>query len=121
MLTEERKEYFKMLLTQQLEALLKDVNIPLTNFKAFKDDFSDLLDLACKETDMNYMFCIREREGRFVYKIAEALERLEHNIYGICEECGEEISEERLEARPVTTLCIECKKIEEAKERIRGG
>jgi len=53
-------------------------------------------------------------------KIEEALERIENGTFGICDSCGEEIGEERLKARPVTTHCIDCKKKEEAIERARG-
>jgi DnaK suppressor protein len=61
---------------------------------------------------------IRDRERKLISKIKEALERIEGGTFGICEVCGEEISEERLKARPVTTLCIDCKTEEEEKEKI---
>jgi DnaK suppressor protein len=55
-----------------------------------------------------------------ITKITEALERIEEGTFGICERCGEPISEKRLEARPVTTLCIKCKQEQEDLEK-RGG
>jgi DnaK suppressor protein len=63
---------------------------------------------------------IRDRERTLIGKIREALERIEDGTYGICEECGEEITAERLKARPVTTLCIECKKRQETEEKVKG-
>jgi DnaK suppressor protein len=63
---------------------------------------------------------IRDRERKLIGKIKEALERIEQGTYGICEDCGEEISTERLKARPVTTLCIDCKKTQETEEKVKG-
>jgi DnaK suppressor protein len=63
---------------------------------------------------------IRDRERKLISKIKEALDRLDQGTFGICEECGEDISEERLKARPVTTLCINCKKRQENEERLKG-
>jgi DnaK suppressor protein len=60
---------------------------------------------------------IRERERRLITKITEALERIEEGTFGICERCGEDISDKRLEARPVTTLCINCKQEQEDLEK----
>ena len=57
---------------------------------------------------------------KLIGKIKDALERLSNETYGICEACGEEISEARLKARPVTTLCIDCKKRQETDEKVRG-
>jgi len=55
-----------------------------------------------------------------IKKINRALERLNNGDFGVCEECGREISEERLKARPMAALCIECKRVEEAEEKIKG-
>jgi DnaK suppressor protein len=63
---------------------------------------------------------MRERDGNLIVKIKAALERIEEGTYGICENCGERISTERLKARPVTTLCISCKKKQETQEKLRS-
>jgi DnaK suppressor protein len=55
-----------------------------------------------------------------IEKIKEALERIDNGTFGRCEVCGRDIGEERLRARPVTTLCIDCKKKQEAREKARG-
>jgi len=60
---------------------------------------------------------IRDRERKLISKIQEALQRVEEGTFGICDTCGEEIGEKRLEARPVTTQCIDCKTEAEKKER----
>ena len=72
------------------------------------------------ESDRNFMLRIRDREYKLIKKIKEALARLENDTYGVCEECGEDISVPRLKARPVTTLCIDCKAKEEALEKALG-
>jgi DnaK suppressor protein len=72
------------------------------------------------EADRKFTLRIRDRERKLIGKIKEALERIENNAYGICEECGADISKKRLEARPVTTLCIACKKKQETEERAKG-
>jgi DnaK suppressor protein len=72
------------------------------------------------ESDRNFELRIRDRERKLISKIKDALDRIEEGTYGICEECGENISDERLKARPVTTLCIDCKKKQENQEKVKG-
>lgn len=83
------------------------------------ENFPDMTDQASAETDQNFMLRLREREQKLLNKIDEALERINQGTFGICENCGQGISWKRLEARPVTTLCIECKTQQEAEEKIR--
>jgi len=70
------------------------------------------------ETDTSFAFRIEERQSRLIRKIKDALMRLEDGTFGICEECGEEISDQRLEARPIATLCIKCKEKQETEEKM---
>ena len=81
--------------------------------------FPDLGDQATAETDRNFMLRLRGREQRLLKKIDQALERVEVGTFGICEDCGNEINLKRLEARPVTTMCIDCKTLQEEEERMR--
>lgn len=83
------------------------------------ENFPDMTDQASAEADQNFKLRLREREQKLMKKIDEALERINNGTFGICESCGEEISLKRLEARPVTTLCIDCKTRQEADEKIR--
>jgi DnaK suppressor protein len=78
--------------------------------------YPDMSDQAWAEADQAITWRIKDREHNLIKKIDEALERLSAGTYGICEVCGEEIPLKRLEARPVTTLCIECKTRQEQKE-----
>ncbi len=74
-------------------------------------------DRASLEGNRNLLLRIRDRERKLISKIDEALGRIDDGSYGKCEECGQDIGIERLRARPVTTLCIECKSLQEAQER----
>jgi len=82
--------------------------------------FPDLGDQATAETDRNFMLRLRGREQRLLKKIDDALERIDSGVFGICEVCGEEIHIKRLEARPVTTMCIDCKTAQEEEEKLMG-
>lgn len=82
--------------------------------------YSDLSDQASAEFDQSFVIRLKEREQKLLKKIDGALDRIAKNTYGICEGCGEEIPYQRLKARPVTTLCIDCKTLQEEQERLRG-
>jgi DnaK suppressor protein len=105
-------------LERQRKAMLAEAGEGLTNPNG-QEAFPDVSDQASAEADQNFSWRIRERERRLIKKIDEALERMDQNIYGICERCEEEIPYPRLKARPVTTLCINCKTLEEQEEKIR--
>ncbi len=79
----------------------------------------DLNDQATAEVDQHFMLSLKERDRNLLKQIDDALARLAANKYGICEECGEEIPLRRLQARPMTTLCIACKTLQEEEEKIR--
>jgi DnaK suppressor protein len=116
----EEMDVFKAQLTQRLEELLSQADETVTGMTAQKENFPDPTDRASLESDRNFMLRIRDREAKLIKKIKKALERIENGSFGICETCGEEISIERLRARPVTTQCIECKTKEEALEKSLG-
>ena len=120
MIKKDKKRYFKELLSQRLKDLLGEANRTVSDMTDEGLNFPDPTDRASLEADRNFMLRIRDRERRLIGKIMEALERIEEGTFGICEECGEDISEERLKARPVTTLCIDCKKRQEMNERVKG-
>ena len=83
----------------------------------FKEELLDPTDRASLESNRNFTLRIRDRERRLIGKLNEALERIEDGTFGICEACEEPITQKRLEARPVTTLCIRCKEEQEMEER----
>ena len=84
-----------------------------------KAQFADPSDRASMETDRNFLLRIRDRERKLITKIDRTLEKIEEGNFGLCEECGEEIEFKRLEARPVATLCIECKTLQEEEEKLQ--
>jgi DnaK suppressor protein len=119
-MTKKREDYFKKLLTKRLDDLLVEANKTVTGMTDQGGNFPDPTDRATLESDRNFTLRIRDRERRLIVKIKNALDRLENGAFGICEECGEDISDKRLKARPVTTLCINCKKKQENQEKVQG-
>lgn len=113
-------EYFKDLLTRRLDELLSQADDTVSDMNDPKGNFPDPTDRASYEADRNFELRIRDREHKLIKKVKKALDRIEGGTFGICEKCGEDIAIERLKARPVTTLCIECKTKEEALERALG-
>ena len=113
----ERLEFFRELLNERVKTLLEEAEKTVSGMTNDKDTFPDPTDRANLETDRNFLLRIRDRERKLILKIKEALARIDDGTFGICEECGEEISEERLRARPVTTLCIQCKTKAEEEEK----
>ena len=114
----ERLNHFKDLLTERLEGLVAEALKTIGDMSDDEETFPDPTDRASLESDRNFLLRIRDRERKLITKINEALERIEDGTFGICEMCGEDISDERLHARPVTTLCIDCKtETEEKHER----
>ena len=110
--------YFKELLTKRMEDLLSEAEKTANGMnKTSEEAFPDPTDRASLETDRNFLLRIRDRERKLILKIKEALARIEDGTFGICEECGDEISVERLKVRPVTTLCIACKTKAEEEEK----
>ena len=120
MLNEEKMEHFKKLLNQRLDDLMNEFGKTVNGMAGLEDKFPDPSDRATAESERSFTLRIRDRERKLINKIKEALERIEGGTYGICEDCEEEISESRLEARPVTTLCIECKRKQENAEKVKG-
>ena len=105
-------------LVRQRKAMLEEAVEGLANPNG-QETFPDVSDQASAEAEQNFLMRIREREQRLIKKIDEALARMDQDNYGICERCEEEIPYPRLKARPVTTLCINCKTLEEQEEKAR--
>src|SRR3982751_1257262 len=101
---------FKKMLEDSKIALLQSAKKTLMEESNFDtDDLPDEIDLASSEYAQSMVFRLRDREKFLLKKIDKALLRIEDGTFGTCERCDEEISQKRLEARPVTTLCIRCK------------
>ncbi|MBU0993888.1 MAG: RNA polymerase-binding protein DksA [Proteobacteria bacterium] len=117
---EETVKYFKEFLTNRLADLIDQADDTVEGMTSQKENFPDPTDRASHEANRNFMLRIRDREHKLINKIKDALDRIEQGTFGICETCEEDISVERLKARPVTTQCIDCKTKEEALEKALG-
>jgi DnaK suppressor protein len=115
---DEMIQKIKTKLLRQREALLSGAESALNELPG-QTMFPDLGDQATAETDRNFMLRLRGREQRLLKKIDEAIERIDNGTFGICDDCGNEIDIKRLDARPVTTMCIECKTLQEEEEKLR--
>lgn len=113
-------DYFKQLLTEQLTALLNYAEYTVQGLLIEADKMPDPLDRASFESERSTLLRIRDRESYLINKIKAALERLKDGTFGICELCENNISIERLKARPVTTYCIKCKTQMEKMEKASG-
>ena len=110
-------DMFRKLLDERRQELITEASRTVDGMGENREQFPDPTDRASLEGNRNLMLRIRDRERKLITKIDEALGRIEDGSYGKCEECGLEIGIERLKARPVTTLCIDCKSLQEAQER----
>lgn len=115
----EKLEYFRGILQEEMRVLLEEAGKTVSEMTVDSTNFPDPNDRATQESDRSFELRIRDRERRLINKIQEALARIDAGTFGICEVCEEEISEARLKARPVTTLCIDCKMEQEQKEKLR--
>jgi DnaK suppressor protein len=113
-------EFFRQLLTQKINELLDEAEKTVSDMINGKENFPDPTDRASLESDRNFELRIRDRERKLIVKMQEAIKRIDDGIFGICEVCGGPISEKRLLARPVTTLCIDCKTKQEQAEKQKG-
>jgi DnaK suppressor protein len=104
-------------LQSQLDELLAGAErtvVDMTNVE--EENFPDPTDRASLESNRNFTLRLRDRDRKLVAKIREAIKRIEGGTFGICDVCGGEIEEKRLIARPVTSLCIDCKTVAEEEE-----
>ena len=115
-----RMMFFRELLQQQIAGLLNDQMKTVSVMTSDNERVVDLNDQASMEVEKNYELRIRDRERRLILKMKEAISRIDNGTFGICDDCGEEISEKRLMARPVTTQCIDCKTKQEKIEKLKG-
>ncbi|MCC6749435.1 MAG: TraR/DksA C4-type zinc finger protein [Deltaproteobacteria bacterium] len=112
---------FRDMLVEKRSALLKNAERTLSEDMSLDaDDLPDEMDLASSEYLQSFTFRLRGREKTFLKKIDHALAKLDSGSFGVCEQCEEEISLKRLEARPETTLCIRCKEDQEKLEKSFG-
>jgi DnaK suppressor protein len=116
----EKQDYFRALLLSRINELLNGAERTVADMTDENENFPDPNDRASLESDRNFELRIRDRERKLIAKMQEAIKRIDDGTFGLCDSCGGNISEKRLQARPVTTLCIDCKTKEEKMEKQRG-
>jgi DnaK suppressor protein len=101
----------------QLDELLAGAERTVVDMTSVEEEnFPDPTDRASLESNRNFILRLRDRDRKLVAKIKEAMKRIEGGTFGTCDGCGGEIEEKRLIARPVTSLCIDCKTVAEEEE-----
>lgn len=113
----DQKAHFRELLMAWKRELMEEVDRTVTHMKDEAANFPDPADRASQEEEFSLELRTRDRERKLIKKIDSTLELLETEDYGYCEACGVEIGVRRLEARPTATLCVDCKTIDEIKEK----
>jgi DnaK suppressor protein len=121
MMKPEKVEFFRQMLTLKINELLDEAERTVSEMTSgVKENYPDPNDRASLESDRNFELRIRDRERKLILKMQETIKRMDDGIFGACDLCGGMISEKRLMARPVTTLCIECKMKQERMEKLKG-
>jgi DnaK suppressor protein len=111
-------EFFRHLIIQWMEELLDHADETVEGLLDSQENLADPMDRAAVESERIWTLRIRDRESKLIKKIRQSLEDIENGEYGICEDCGEDISIERQRARPVTSFCIGCKTKRESVEKL---
>jgi DnaK suppressor protein len=115
-----QEEHFRLILRAWKQSLMEEVDRTVHHMQDEATNFPDPNDRATQESEFSLELRTRDRERKLIKKIDEALDRIEEHEYGYCEACGVEIGIRRLEARPTATLCIDCKTLDEIREKQRG-
>jgi len=116
-MSEKQLAHFRKMLESWKAELSQDIDTTLHSMQDEQTVFADPNDRATQESDMALELRNRDRERKLIKKINETVAKIDSGDYGYCESCGVEIGLERLQARPTATLCIDCKTLEEIRER----
>ena len=119
-MNEAQVEHFRNILKTWKGDLMAEVDRTVLHMQDEAANFPDPNDRATQESEFSLELRTRDRERRLIKKIEESLETLEHGDYGYCETCGVEIGIRRLEARPTASQCIDCKTLDELREKQLG-
>ena len=116
-----QREHFKKVLWALKDELSQDIDRTVQTMQEEATVFADPNDRASQESDIALELRNRDRERKLIKKIEETIARIDADEYGFCNNCGIEIGLKRLEARPTATLCIDCKTLDELRERQTAG
>jgi DnaK suppressor protein len=120
-MSDQQKDHFRAILQQWKADLMEEVDRTVSHMKDEAANFPDPADRATQEEEFSLELRARDRERKLIKKIDSTLDLIDNDDYGYCEACGVEIGIKRLEARPTATLCIDCKTLDEIKERQEHG
>lgn len=121
-MNENQRKHFKQILQAWRRELMEEVDRTVNHMKDEAANFPDPADRATQEEEFSLELRTRDRERKLIKKIDKTLLRVEDNDYGFCDQCGVDIGIRRLEARPTADLCVDCKTLDEIKEKqITGG
>ena len=120
-MNENQREHFKLILKSWRYELMEEVDRTVSHMKDEAANFPDPSDRATQEEEFSLELRTRDRERKLIKKIEKTLQLIEEDEFGFCKSCGIEIGIRRLEARPTADLCIECKTLQEIKERQLAG
>ena len=121
-MNENQREHFKQILKAWRLELMEEVDRTVTHMKDEAANFPDPADRATQEEEFSLELRTRDRERKLIKKIDKTLIRVEEDDYGFCDQCGIEVGIRRLEARPTADLCVDCKTLDEIKEKqLTGG
>ncbi|MCW9057600.1 MAG: RNA polymerase-binding protein DksA [Gammaproteobacteria bacterium] len=112
--------HFRQILLTWKRELMEEVDRTVHHMQDEAANFPDPNDRATQESEFSMELRARDRERKLIKKIDESIDMLDDGEYGYCESCGVEIGIRRLEARPTATLCIDCKTLDEIREKQRG-
>ncbi len=115
------REHFQQILLLWKKTLMEEVDRTVDHMKEDAASYPDPLDRASQEEEFSLELRARDRERRLLKKIDDSIDQINNDDYGFCHACGAEIGLRRLEARPTATLCIDCKTIDEIKEKQIAG
>lgn len=116
-MNDQQRDHFRKILNSWKGELSLDIDRTVHTMQDEVTMFADPNDRASQESDMALELRNRDRERKLIKKIDETLSKIDADEYGFCESCGVEIGLKRLEARPTATLCIDCKTLDEIRER----
>jgi len=116
-MNERQLSYFRKMLEDMKRELSQDIDRTVHTMQDEATIFADPNDRASQESDMSLELRNRDRERKLIKKIDETIVKIDAGEYGYCDSCGVEIGLKRLEARPTATLCIDCKTLDELREK----
>ena len=120
-MSDEQFAHFKDMLNNWRTELMEEVDRTVHHMQDEAANFPDPADRATQEEEFSIELRTRDRERKLIKKIEQTIERVDQQDYGYCDTCGIEIGLRRLEARPTATQCVDCKSLDEIKEKqIRG-